>query len=369
VHSNEHEVLQQALRWREAGHRTVLVTVLSTFGASPRPPGSLAVISDRGLISGSVSGGCVEDDLVHEVAGGVFWPDASATADAGDALHAAAMSPRRCHDARYVLPRVPLRTYGRDAAERERYRLPCGNALRLAVEPFWSSEVARQALSAMRARQLVVRRLDYLTGDATLAPFTGEVDFTDDANGLCHVLGPRHRLLLIGATEVSRYLTPIARSLGYAVSVCDPRTEYTGAWPGAQDDVTLLPGMPDDAVLAFACDERTAVVTVTHDPKLDDLALIEALASKAFYVGALGSGITTARRKERLRLFDLNPAQIEALHGPVGVPIGSRSPAEIAVSIAAELVQIRRLMEDGRAAGDAAPCLRVDASAVTTVTR
>jgi len=318
MHSNEHEVLQQALRWREAGHRTVLVTVLSTFGASPRPPGSLAVISERGLITGSVSGGCVEDDLVHEVMRGVFWADEHG-GESG---------------------RVALRTYGRDAAERERYRLPCGNALRLAIEPCWSSDVVAQALSMMRERRLLMRRLDYASGEARITPFDGDMVFSDDAHGLCQVLGPRQRLLLIGATEVSRYLVPMAMSLGYAVSVCDPRVEYTGAWPH-HDEVTLLTDMPDDAVLAFACDARTAVVTVTHDPKLDDLALMEALKSRAFYVGALGSGVTTARRKERLRLFDLSESQIGALRGPVGLPIGSRSPAEIAVSIAAELVLVR----------------------------
>jgi len=326
MHSNDHEVLEQALRWHQAGHRTVLATVLSTFGASPRPPGSLAVISEQGLISGSVSGGCVEDDLVHEVMSGALW---------------AALPPDQ--------PRVALRTYGRDAAERERYRLPCGNALRLAIEPFWQPEVMMQALQHMRQRQLVARQLDYATGQVTLGDAQGKLDFHDDAQGLRQVLGPGLRLLIIGATEVSRYLLPIAQSLGYVVTICDPRSEYTGAWQ-VDGDVTLITTMPDDAVTAFACDERTAVVTVTHDPKLDDLALMEALKSPAFYVGALGSGMTTARRRERLLQFDLNAQQVAALHGPVGLPIGSRSPAEIAVSIAAELIQIRRLLETG---GDA----------------
>ncbi|MFT3858681.1 MAG: XdhC family protein [Aquabacterium sp.] len=315
MYGNEHEVLAQALRWRQEGHRTVLATVLSTYGASPRPPGSLAVISERGLISGSVSGGCVEDDLVHEVMAGHFWrPDAE---------------------------RVALRTYGRDAAERERYRLPCGHALRLAIEPFWQTPPVETALQAMAARRLVLRRLDYATGEVQITQGAADAPFQDDAQGLCQVLGPRHRLLLIGATEVSRYLVPIATTLGYAVTVCDPRQEYTGAWP-PDLPCDLWTAMPDDAVQQFACDERTAVITVTHDPKQDDLALIEALQSRAFYVGALGSSANTERRKARLRAFDVSEAQVAALHGPVGLPIGSRSPAEIAVSIAAELVQVRR---------------------------
>ncbi|MGC4059696.1 MAG: XdhC family protein [Aquabacterium sp.] len=323
MHSNDQEVLAQALRWHRAGHRTVLVTVLSTFGASPRPPGAMAVISEQGLISGSVSGGCVEDDLVHEVMSGAFWasPDASDT-------------------------RVALRTYGRDAAERERYRLPCGNALRLAIEPFWSVEMMGEALRHIQQRRLVMRELSYATGDVQLSTAPMHAGFADDAQGLRHILGPGHRLLIIGATEVSRYLLPVVQSLGYAVSICDPRSEYTGAWP-IDLAVPLITDMPDDAVMAFGCDARTAVVTVTHDPKLDDLALMEALKSPAFYVGALGSGMTTAQRKARLLQFDLDQQQVDALRGPVGLPIGSRSPAEIAVSIAAELIQVRRLLDTG----------------------
>ena len=329
MHSNDQEVLEQALRWHQAGHRTVLATVLSTFGASPRPPGAMAVISEQGLISGSVSGGCVEDDLVGEVMRGALW----------------AMPQAGTH-------RVVLRTYGKDAIERERYRLPCGNALRLVIEPFWPVDTMRQALAHIRQRQLVTRQLNYATGQVVLSTTHTHADFIDDAQGLRHVLGPSHRLLIIGATEVSRYLLPIAQSLGYAVSICDPRSEYTGAW-SADLPVTLITAMPDDAVMAFHCDERTAVVTVTHDPKLDDLALMEALKSPAFYVGALGSGMTTARRKERLLQFDLSQGQVDALRGPVGLPIGSRSPAEIAVSIAAELVQMRRLLDTGANSAEA----------------
>ena len=333
MHSNEHEVLVQALRWHRAGQRSVLVTVLRTFGASPRPPGAMAVISEQGLIKGSVSGGCVEDDLVHEVMSGHFW-----AAQAPDA------------------PKVAVRVYGRDAAERERYRLPCGNALRLAIEPFWQPDLIEQAWQAICAQQTVARRVDYASGLMTLLSGSGQLDFTDDAHSLTHVLGPRRRLLIIGATELSLYLLPIAQSLGYAVTVCDPRTEYTGGWH--VPDATLWHAMPDDAVVAFACDERTAVVTVTHDPKLDDLALMEALKSRAFYVGALGSTITNTRRKARLREFDLTADQVAALRGPVGLHIGSRSPAEIAVSIAAELIQVSRMIENGCCVGTSTstPC-------------
>ncbi|MGE5450544.1 MAG: XdhC family protein [Acidobacteriota bacterium] len=326
MRSNEQEVLEHALRWHQAGVRSVLVTVLSTYGASPRPPGAMAAISEHGLIVGSVSGGCVEDDLVHEVTQGAFWRGQSSPG----------------------APNVMRRTYGRDAAERERYRLPCGNALRLAIEGAWQPADVQRALDTIASGRSVRKHLSYATGAVSLqaqdlpASAPQLIDFADDDAGFTVLLGPRHRLLLIGATEVSRYLVPLAQSLGYAVTLCDPRTEYTGAWSDAS--APLIHAMPDDAVLAFGCDGRTAVITVTHDPKLDDLALMEALKSPAFYVGALGSSMTTSKRKARLQQFDVTADQVARLKGPVGLPIGSRTPAEIAVSIAAELIQVRSLI-------------------------
>lgn len=322
MRSNDQEVLEQALRWHHEGLRSVLVTVLSTYGASPRPPGAMAVINEQGLIVGSVSGGCVEDDLVHEVMQGVFWQSQP--------------------------PAIALRTYGKDAAERERYRLPCGNALKLAIEGQWQAPDIEVALQSIRQGSSVRKSAHYATAQVQwqsqpLVPgMPAPVEFEDNETGFSVLLGPRHRLLLIGATEVSRYLIPIAQSLGYAVHVCDPRVEYTGAW--TDNSVHLIHDMPDDAVVAFDCDERTAVITVTHDPKLDDLALMEALKSPAFYVGALGSSITTSKRKARLAQFDVTAEQVARLKGPVGLPIGSRTPAEIAVSIAAELIQVRSLI-------------------------
>ncbi len=330
MRSNDQEVLEQALRWHQDGVRSVLVTVLSTFGASPRPPGAMAVISEHGLIVGSVSGGCVEDDLVHEVMQGVFWAGNAAAHPNLDASG------------------VALRIYGRDAAERDRYRLPCGNALHLAIEGAWRPHDVQYALQTITAGQSVRKHLTYATGAVSLqaqmlpASKPSQIDFADDDTGFTVLLGPRHRLLVIGATEISRYLVPIAQSLGYAVTICDPREEYTGAWSDAP--VPLIHDMPDDAVLAFGCDDRTAVITVTHDPKLDDLALMEALKSPAFYVGALGSSMTTSKRKARLLQFDVTADQVARLKGPVGLPIGSRTPAEIAVSIAAELIQVRSLI-------------------------
>jgi xanthine dehydrogenase accessory factor len=160
-----------------------------------------------------------------------------------------------------------------------------------------------------------------------------------DGDRLQTVHGPRWRLLIIGAGQLSRYLAQMAQALDYQVIICDPREEYAETWD--VEGARLDRGMPDDVVNAMDLDARSAVVAVTHDPKLDDLALIEALKSPAFYVGALGSRLNTEKRRERLAQFDLSQAELARLHGPVGLRIGSKTPPEIAVSILAEMTAVR----------------------------
>lgn len=303
------EVFQRAAEWRQDGRGVALVTVVRTWGSSPRPPGSLLAIRDDGRLAGSVSGGCVEEDLVERFRAG--------------------------------LPRRPqLVAYGKTREEAGRFGLPCGGILELVVEPDPELAPLRALLWALNRRQVTVRRLDLETGQVRLSPAGPTEDLRFDGRTLTTVHGPRWRLVLIGAGQTSRYLAQMAQALDYQVIVCDPREEYAGAWDIA--DTELVTVMPDDAVVAYGPDRRTAVVALTHDPKLDDLALLEALKSGAFYVGALGSGRNNDRRRERLALFDLSPAQIGRLHGPVGLPIGSRTPPEIAVSILAEMTAVRR---------------------------
>ncbi|POZ61658.1 XdhC family protein [Chromobacterium alticapitis] len=326
MRGNDEEVLSQAVAWLASGRRAALLTVLGTYGASPRPPGAMALIRDDGAIFGSVSGGCVEDDLRREIAGGGFF-------DGGRA--------------------VRLRSFGDSVEERQRYRLPCGNSLRVAVEPNPDPAQLSALLQAVRERRAVWRRVCYRDGAADFSADGPPGEFEEDADGFRALLGPRWRLLIIGASELGRYLAQIAVTLDYAVTVCEPREEYRQGWdlPGAP----LSTEMPDDLVLAFDCDERAAVVAVTHDPKLDDLALMEALKLPCLYVGALGSATTTLKRKARLaEHFGLTPAQLDRLHGPVGLAIGSRTPAEIAVSIAADLVASRSALP--RAAAAQAAC-------------
>jgi xanthine dehydrogenase accessory factor len=311
VESVDLEVLAGAEGWLAEGHKVLLITVVRTWGSSPRPEGSLLALRDDGHVTGSVSGGCIEDDLIAKV--------------------------RR---AGITLSRCEVLTYGISAAEAHRFGLPCGGTLQLVAEPLSSASQVPMLLAALRSGRLMERRLDLVTGKVDLRGATSCGKLRYDGTELVTYHGPRFRLLLIGAGPVARFLSQIALGLEFEVMVCDPREEYRDGWQ--VPDVKVLRTMPDDAVLEMNIDERCAVVALTHDPKLDDLALLEALKSKAFYVGALGSRRNDSARRARLaEHFDMSEAELGRLHGPVGLAIGSRTPGEIAVSIAAEIVAVR----------------------------
>jgi len=316
------EVLQQAMQWLRQGHRVSLATVMQTWGSAPRQPGALLALRADGRVVGSVSGGCVEDDLIERARQG-------------------------------TLPARPeLVLYGVTSDEAARFGLPCGGTLQLLVEPLAGADWLQPVLDEVAAHRLVARTVDLASGRSTLAPAT-PADAAGCRDNACRTIyGPHWRLLVIGANQTARVLAEIAAALEFHVIVCDPREEFFAEWqlPG----VELRTGMPDDTVLEMGVDERCAIVAVTHDPKLDDMALLEALKSRAFYVGALGSRANQAKRRERLRLFDLGDAEIGRLHGPVGLRIGSRTPAEIAVAIAAELVQVRNALPAAQAGGGSA---------------
>ena len=303
------DVLSDALDWVKSGHRVSLLTVVETFGSAPRPVGAMLAIRDDGRISGSVSGGCVEDDLILRATRGEY-----------------AATPRHL-------------TYGVSKDEATRFGLPCGGTLELVCEALQTTGWIEELLTACAAHQRVRRELNMQSGAVSLSVATHDDELKFDGSTLCSVFGPRWRLLIIGAAQLSQILAQMASPLGYAVYVCDPRDTYADAWDAALG--TYLPGMPDDVVREFNCDAHTAIAAVTHDPKLDDMALLEALRSAAFYVGALGSRANQAKRRERLGLFDLSAQQIARLHGPIGLAIGSRTPAEIAVSILAEMTAVK----------------------------
>lgn len=303
-------ILQTARDWLRAGHQAVLVTVAQTWGSSPRPPGSIMALRDDGHVAGSVSGGCVEDDLIVQVR-------------------------------EQGIPRqAGIVSYGVDQDQARRFGIPCGGTLRLVQEPLTSADKLDELLESLAQGQLIRRTLQLSDGSVALGKAQAGQDLELTQTQFTAIFGPRYRVLLIGAGQLSALLAQIALSLDFAVTVCDPREEYYDEWAVAGAE--LVRTMPDDTVLAMKPDERTAIIALTHDPKLDDMALMEALNTPAFYVAALGSKLNNDRRRERLLEFDLTAQQIERLHGPAGLFIGSKTPAEIAVSIAAQMVAVQR---------------------------
>ncbi len=304
------QVLKKADEWLRSGRRVVLGTIVRTWGSAPRPVGSLVAIRDDGLVAGSVSGGCIEDDLVDRVR--------------RQAL--AAGKPERV-------------TYGVTAEEAFRFGLPCGGTIELVLEPLAAQSQIGELLARVAAGRQTVRTLDLRTGAVALADGSGADVLVCDAERLVTAHGPRWRLLVIGAGQLTHYVAQMALALDYQVTICDPREEYADGWlvPGTE----LLRTMPDDTVLEFRPDNHTAILALTHDPKLDDMALMEALKSPAFYVGAIGSQRNQAKRKERLKEFGVGEAQLARLHGPVGLKNGARTPPEIAVAILAEMTAVK----------------------------
>ena len=304
------EVLKTCCKWIAAGQACELVTVIRTWGSSPRPEGATLAICQDGTVIGSVSGGCIEDDLIDHV--------------------------RREGIVR-TLPEIV--TYGITADQAHRFGLPCGGTIELASEPLSEKSRIAELLHKIERNELVARRLDLHSGEVTLSPAGAGMSLQVSDAAMTSIHGPRWRLLIIGAGQLSRFLAQIALGMDYRVTVCDPREEYREGWdvPGTE----LVHGMPDDVVTEMKLDSRCAVVALTHDPKLDDLALMEALKSDAFYVGAIGSRVNNAKRRERLRLFDLRDEELARLHGPIGVYIASKTPAEIAISILAEMTAVK----------------------------
>lgn len=331
------DVLQIASEWRAGGQRVALATVVGTWGSSPRPAGSQLAVREDGAFVGSVSGGCVEGAVVEEalavIASGaprllsfgvadetawgvglacggkirVFVERLAAAGDDGDLL------------SRLLADRAAKRTAVVAIA------LPAGEQ-RL-IHPFEPEPgLAPELLAAARAAAIA--------DQSTACEIAGRELF------LC-VHGPRLRLIVVGAVHIAQALCPMAAIAGFSVTVVDPRTAFAteARFPG----VTLSTEWPDRALAALGLDHRSAVVTLTHDPKLDEPALAAALRSDAFYVGALGSARTQAARLARMRALGFDDAALARIHGPVGLDIGARSTAEIAVSILAQIVaRLRR---------------------------
>lgn len=303
------EVLTRALEWLNSGYTAHLFTVVQTWGSAPRLPGAVLVVREDGHLIGSVSGGCIEDDLADKARN-------------------------------QALPQMPaLMEYGISRDEAQRFRIPCGGRLQIFVEPLNTPAQLQALVESLVDRKLIKRSVNITTGKVKFIEVLPEGLPKIEGEWFHTYFGPQWRLLIIGANQLGAMLANMAQVLDFDVLMCEPRQEIRAEWH--VEGVTWMEGMPDDVVLEIKPDGHTAIVAVTHDLKLDDMALLEALKSDAFYVGALGSQKNQEKRRERMRMFDLNELEIATLRGPVGLRIGSRTPAEIAIAILAELIQVR----------------------------
>ena len=323
IENADQQVLSRLASWLNDGQKAWLATVVKTWGSSPRPVGSLLCYNERGQVAGSLSGGCIEEDLLEKLSRGEVATDK---------------------------PEVML--YGANQEESERFGLPCGGQLHIVVEP----QIDRRRLplfqticNRLAERECIERRVDIATGETWVEEkerysqlkFIGEFENTDtpDERFLVQTYGPRYQLFLIGAGQVSMYLAQMAQMLDYHVVVCDPREAMIEQW--AVEGAQLINDMPDDAVRKYADDYFSAIIALTHDPRIDDMGLMEALTTESFFIGAMGSTRTSAKRRERLIQLDLSNEQVDRLHAPVGLPLGSKTPAEIAIAILAQLTALR----------------------------
>jgi xanthine dehydrogenase accessory factor len=309
MNSTDLSVLKSAVEWLQGGQSVAIATVVQTWGSAPRPVGSWLAIRADGQVAGSVSGGCVEDDLIRRVQTEILTRNT---------------------------PEMVV--YGVTQQEAARFGLPCGGTLRLLVEPKPELAVLEKLLQNISSHQMTRRSVNLLTGKSTLSLGDRSDEFACTDQEMQTTYGPRWRMVIIGAGQLSLYTADFALASDFEVIVIDPREEYAEGLN--RSDITFSKGMPDDVLLDIGVDSHTAVVALTHDPKLDDMALMEALKSPAFYVGALGSRKNTKTRKERLLEFDVSLEQVEKLHGPVGLYIGALTPPEIAVSFLAEVFAV-----------------------------
>jgi xanthine dehydrogenase accessory factor len=323
-------IIPAALDWLGQGRRAALATVIETWGSSPQPVGSKLLIDADGNFQGSVSGGCVEAEVVAE----------------------AAMT--------IAEDRPKIVSFGVEDGTAWQVGLACGGTIRILIEPLrMQAETLRDLLADVSSRRptaLVTRLADGASrlvhrveeADAGLADSLAEA-FRRDKSKLVRtpagevfidVFNPPLKLILIGAVHIAQSLLPLAAGLGYDVTIIDPRGAFATdeRFGGAK----LCREWPDEALPELGIDGNSALVALTHDPKLDDPALLMALRGGALYVGALGSKKTHAQRLERLRAAGLEPTAIERIHAPIGLDIGAEGPAEIALSIVAEIVAAKR---------------------------
>jgi xanthine dehydrogenase accessory factor len=318
--SSQQQIISQIDDWLSSRKSTWLCTILKTWGSSPRPIGAMMACTLDGELVGSISGGCIEEDFLEQLQDGSLKQQFD---DEGG---------------------KPFKVkYGVTAEEQARLKLPCGGQLHVLlefIEPTESnSAVFRRLRESLENHRLVSRIVNLNSGEISVADESGEDAVVIDNGSMIHSLSPMYRLLLLGAGDVAKYVAEMALALEYDVTLCDPRPNYLDNWH--VEGVEKTSRLPDDVVRESYNNPYSGIIALAHDPRVDDMALMEALKTDAFYVGAMGSERTSAARRERLPELGLSKDEIDILHAPIGFQIESKTPAEIAISIMAEVTAKR----------------------------
>lgn len=319
MQSSQQQIVSHVSSWLSNQKPVWLCTILKTWGSSPRPIGAMMACTLDGELVGSISGGCIEEDFLEQLRDGSLKEQ-------------------------YDKECGPFTVkYGVTAEEQARLKLPCGGQLHVLLEYIEPTEYNRSVFTRLQNdldnHTLVSRIVDLESGQISARDQSSDEAVIIEDGCMSHSLSPMYRLLLLGAGDVAKYVAEMALALEYDVMLCDPRPNYLDNWH--VDGVETTSRLPDDIVRERFSNPYSGIIALAHDPRVDDMALMEALKTDAFYIGAMGSERTSAARRERLPELGLSKDEIDVLRAPIGFQIESKTPAEIAISIMAEVTAVR----------------------------
>lgn len=319
MQSSQQQIISHVAAWLKSQKSVWLCTILKTWGSSPRPIGAMMACTLDGELVGSISGGCIEEDFLNQLRDGSLKADYDK------------------HGKPFIVK------YGVTAEEQARLKLPCGGQLHVLLEFVASTAYNRGTFARLNTdlenHKKVSRVVDLDTGAISAQAQSSEQAVVITDNLMTHSLSPMYRLLLLGAGDVAKFVAEMALALEYDVTLCDPRPNYLDNWH--VDGVEVTSRLPDDVVRERFNNPYSGIIALAHDPRVDDMALMEALKTTAFYIGAMGSERTSANRRQRLPELGLTDGEIARLHAPIGFAIESKTPAEIAISIMAQVTSVR----------------------------
>ena len=307
------DILTPLCVWLEDKKKIALATVISTWGSSPRPVGGQMAIDINGNVIGSVSGGCIEGAVISEGISSI-------------------------NDGK-----IRVKDYGISNNLAWEIGLACGGELKVLIQPLEiKDKIIFSIVKSIKNREVIKLKINCSNGSRIIDnSLNNEVSYFDDKNyEFVHVINPKPRLFVVGAVHIAQALISLAKISDFEVILIDPREHF--ATNDRFPNCTILVDWPETSLSKYKIDKTTHLVTLTHDPKIDDPALIYTLKKNIGYIGALGSKKTHQKRVDRLLSLGFNENDINKIHAPIGLDIKAKTPAEIAVSIIAEIISFRR---------------------------